>query len=515
MVDPLLASYEAVPYESAAIAASDIGRLEAVAVLHGLTPTPAASARVLELGCASGGNLLSMAYRYPDAQFVGIDLTPGQIGVGQEMIARIGLTNLTLHAMSITDITDAFGMFDYIIAHGVYSWVPPEVQDALLRVCKRNLAPHGVAYVSYNTLPGWHTKLMVRDMMLYHDVAKLSTSERITRALDFIEVLRGNTYDPESFHARELARELAILKRQPHAYLLHEQFEAFNLPIYFAEFAQRASSKELRFLAEAKLADRAYVPTQWAEDAAGAGADLIRLHQYVDFAVGRMFRRTLLCHEGLTTNDRPDASRMMTLQVALLGHRAEGSPTPAGAESYEATDGVTVTTSSAETLAAFRVLERVKPASLSFTELYRRVCDLLSVTAPPGTPIPAGRASTLADSLLACAFAGLIDVTSHASSVQWNASERPLASLVARTTGPSKNFAPNLSHVLIELSPLASFLLPLLDGTNDREQLLWRVTQALDSGAFALAGERPTPSALEASIDLTLTTLAKGGLLEA
>ena len=515
MVDPLLASYEAVPYESAAIAASDIGRLEAVAVLHGLTPVSAASARVLELGCASGGNLLSMAYRYPDAQFVGIDLTPGQIGVGQEMIARIGLTNLTLHAMSITDITDAFGMFDYIIAHGVYSWVPPEVQDALLQVCKRNLAPSGVAFVSYNTFPGWHSKVMVRDMMLYHDHASLPTSERITRALDFIEVLSSNSFDSESFHARELAGELRILRRQPHAYLLHEQFEAFNVPIYFAEFAQRASRKGLRFLAEAKLADRMYVPPQWAQDAAGPEADRIRVNQYVDFAVGRMFRRTLLCHDGLCPSDRPDASRIMPLQVALVGERTEGTSAVDDADSFEATDGVTVTTMSAEMRAAFRVLERVKPASLSFTDLYGRVCDLLSVTVPPGTVVPDGRARTLAESLLACAFAGVIDVTSQVSRVQWQASERPIASRVARATAPSKKFVPNLFHALIELSPVARLLLPLLDGTNDRGQLLGRLSRGLDSGEFSLAGDRLTTSELAESIDLTLTKFAKAGLLEA
>ena len=97
--------------------------------------------RVLELGCTDGGNLLPMAATLPRSSFLGIDLSGRQIAAGQKMIERLGLENVELRQMDIADVGEDFGTFDYIICHGVYSWVPPPVQDKILEICARRLAP--------------------------------------------------------------------------------------------------------------------------------------------------------------------------------------------------------------------------------------------------------------------------------------------------------------------------------------------------------------------------------------
>ena len=83
-------------------------------------------------------------------------------------VDAIGLTNVELKCLSILDVTPEFGTFDYVVCHGVYSWVPAPVREKILDICRRNTTPQGVAYVSYNTYPGWHMRGMIRDMMLYH-----------------------------------------------------------------------------------------------------------------------------------------------------------------------------------------------------------------------------------------------------------------------------------------------------------------------------------------------------------
>src|SRR5690348_8888319 len=162
--DLLLASYDAVPSGGGAIGGTRPDYLAATAKLRGVDAPDVRRCRVLDLGCATGGNLLAMALAFPESSFVGVDLSPRQIAAARSAAREIGVDNVRFESMSITDIDETFGTFDYIVSHGVYSWVPLEVQQKLLEVCSRNLAPDGIAYVSYNTYPGWHLRGLVRDM---------------------------------------------------------------------------------------------------------------------------------------------------------------------------------------------------------------------------------------------------------------------------------------------------------------------------------------------------------------
>src|SRR5262249_13699905 len=143
-------------------------RLATVATLFGMRPAAVDCCRVLELGCAAGGNLIPMAQALPGSSFLGIDLSARQVAEGAKVVAALGLTNVALRRQRILDVDESWGTFDYILCHGVSSWVPAPVQDRILHICSANLAPAGVAYVSYNTYPGWHLSGMIRDMMCYH-----------------------------------------------------------------------------------------------------------------------------------------------------------------------------------------------------------------------------------------------------------------------------------------------------------------------------------------------------------
>jgi hypothetical protein len=168
MSEAATTSYEEVPYPDYIHQYTHPGYVGAVAALFDMRPADPARCRVLELGCCAGANLIPMAYDLPGSEFVGIDLSPGQIDRGRQAVTALGLTNIDLRQGSILDVDHRFGRFDYIVCHGVYSWVPAEVREAIFAVCKANLAIDGVAYVSYKTYPGWHLRGMIRDMMFFH-----------------------------------------------------------------------------------------------------------------------------------------------------------------------------------------------------------------------------------------------------------------------------------------------------------------------------------------------------------
>jgi methyltransferase-like protein len=517
LADPLLASYEAVPYDSRPVGATEIGALEAVALLHGITAPRADRARVLELGCASGGNLIPMAYRYPDATFVGIDLTPGQIALGNSDVAALGLRNITLLAMSLVDITGDFGTFDYILCHGVYSWVPPDVQAAILRVASHNLSAGGLAYISYNTLPGWHVRGMVRDMVMYHDDHSLAPHERVARAKEFVRLLASHGGAKPTPHRLFLLEEKANIETQEDAYFLHEQLEPFNCPLYFSEFVRRADSAGLRYVCEAKLTDAASIPGGWATRA--AGGDAVRAQQYLDFATGRTFRRSLLCHEAATPEAEPRARAVEDLFVALRAEPAMPDPADSArggdVESFALASGAKMTTNNPLILAAFHLLLRVAPEAVPFRELLQRVNDRLSAMETPGLSTTVDRSDPLAHMLLQCAAGGFIELHPYPSPFTHTASVRPIASAIARRRVASAYVVPSLRHAMAEVSEVERVILADLDGTRDRSDLAARLIERVNSGELEVDGALPPREALAQLVDSTLARLASVALLEA
>jgi cyclopropane fatty-acyl-phospholipid synthase-like methyltransferase len=160
--------YDRVRYAGHVLAQAHPNRLATIAMLLGMKPADVARCRVLEVGCGDGMNLIAVALGLPGASCVGIDLAASAIDEGRQVIQELDLKNIALHQRNMMEVDRGMGEFDFIIAHGVYSWVPSDVRDKLLGICKENLAENGVAYVSYNTYPGGHLREMAREMMRYH-----------------------------------------------------------------------------------------------------------------------------------------------------------------------------------------------------------------------------------------------------------------------------------------------------------------------------------------------------------
>ena len=291
-----LDAYDIFPYESIAFPETHPDHLAVLGRLLGLPTATPATAQVLEIGCASGGNVIPMAYHLPAARFLGIDLSASQVATGQRLVQQLELNNVELHQGDILDLGPELGEFHYIIAHGVYSWVPQQVREHLLALAPRLLAPNGLFYVSYNTLPGWRMHGMLRDILMYACPSAETPQGRIATARNALERLRNSLKGLDALSARYLREEIARLEHVHPSYLLFEYLAEHNQPFLFSDFAADADRAGLRYLCDTEL--RTLFPSSYGETISEALApieDGLELEQWLDFVTNRNFRQSVLC----------------------------------------------------------------------------------------------------------------------------------------------------------------------------------------------------------------------------
>lgn len=516
-------TYTEVPYHSDAFSQSSPENLQAVATLFGLTPPDLNQARVLELGCASGGNLIPFAARYPNSTCVGLDLVELQIEQGQALQTKTGVRNLTLKAMSIEDIDSRLGLFDYIVCHGVYSWVPPSVQEAILRVCHDHLAPAGVAYISYNTYPGWKTKEIVRDAMLLRANPATTAQEKLGRAKGMVEFLHQRA-NANSVLKAVLDEALPILNKSGEHYLMHEYLELYNAPCYFKDFLDRAQRHGLVYLGEAEP-HIMFASNYGQETAVPLLAELpdnqIEREQYLDFVSHRTFRQTLLVHApGPQRNDEfaPDC-----LPQLHFGGQFEltGSDTPGVVDVRAQLSGVILHLSDPAQQWLTQTLNAVYPATVAYEPL------ILAVQTGTGQS-PAQCRATVNTLLTYLIVTGGVRYRCEAVIAAQQVSEKPVAIAFEREKARQLPFSPghhslaNVWHDSVFIDRLEYSLLPLLDGTNDHAALTRRISQLVHEGAlyFLQDGQKISDSAkihqrIQSCVTPTLESLLRKGLLVA
>ena len=161
-------AYDRVPYPTATYTQTHVRRLAAMARLFGVNAPDVRTSRVLEIGCGEGANLIGMAVDLPESQFVGIDLSETAIARATDLAKQAGVENVTFRQIDVAELIGRPGECDFVIAQGVFSWVPREVQDKILDLCERVLARRGIAYICYYTNAGCHVREKIAEIMLYH-----------------------------------------------------------------------------------------------------------------------------------------------------------------------------------------------------------------------------------------------------------------------------------------------------------------------------------------------------------
>lgn len=482
---PEFASYEELPYPPYSFPATHIARLAAIGRIFSLPTADPCRARVLELGCGSGVNLLAMAQLYPGAEFVGIDLSSRHIQLAEEARSATGMGNARFLQGDLSGLGGELGKFDYILAHGVYSWVPAEVREAILRLCRESLQPGGVAYISYNCQPGWRMRGVLRDMMRMHTAGLGDIRAKVARSQALIEFLAGSCNE-ETPYGRFLRQELEPLRKADDSYLAHEFLEEENEAFYFTGFLEAAAAHGLAYLGDADPATMPMdnLPPSAAEGLKSLALDFPAAEQALDFVRNRAFRNTLLCHSSAMLQRDIDPAILRDLEVTALA-----TPQMSGWNSettrFSGPNGMEIPVTDRT---AAGILSR-----LAATGRHSRPClEVVEEAVEGQEPAQSGTGGSkfrahIERLLVQNYFRRTIDLTVGPwGMAAGGEKDKPCALPLARWQA-SKGFrVSSQSLEMHEPDPLVGKLIPLCDGTRDRAALVEALTEAVGNGELRI-----------------------------
>jgi methyltransferase-like protein len=497
-------AYDEIIYPTRPHADTHPDRLATIATLFGMTPAPVERCRFLEIACGDAGNLIPMAYGLPGSEFFGFDLAAGPIEMGKEVAARLGLSNVTLSHLDLSDFPQSAGRFDYIVAHGLYSWIPAPVRDRLLAVIAAHLAPHGVAFVSYNVYPGCYIRRMLWEMLKFHTDHLDNPQSRIAEARA-LTALIGSSRDLQGAQGAFLKADLEGLSQREAAHFFHDDLADINDPVYFHQFVDHAAQHDLQFLGESEFKTMGYGGLAQETRQVLSALDPLTREQYLDFVRLRRFRQTLLCRSEVPLERSVSPEKMTRLLLAeppgmrvrvdrSAGHSAD-------AASAEAPTVETAHSPEERVLQAMLdALHDASPRRLELAELMARVG-----ASAEGTTLKRLGSDAFRQLALGAAQAGALELHVHAPALVVEPGERPVASAVARLQIESDTIVTSLCHDSVKLDDAVSpKLLPLLDGTRDRAALRAELAEWLETD-----DERARADAL----DMYLSNLARLALL--
>ncbi len=452
-------------------------RLAAVATFFGMEPPPVGMSRVLEIGCGNGNNLIPMAYAMPGSRFTGIDLAQQPIAAGNRAIAELELRNISLVATDLLAFEPAAGEFDYIIAHGLYSWVPQHVRNRLMAVCREALSPQGIAFISYNAYPGRHVREMLREMMLYHTRGTTEPAERVRKARWFLDfVLNARLLSAE--WAALLDGEAKALLSHGEGGLYHDDLATINDSFYFRDFADHARQHGLQYLGEADFHEM-FDPKgslAWLKN------DLLEREQYLDFLRLRRFRQTLLCRQEVQLNRKPEVDIVERLLFSAPAQTVDG-------DQIEGFHGVRISAKSEAVTRITAALGEMYPLPVSFEDLLPYAGDRIAAQ----------------EILFALVTGGFAAPHVYDFPCEDSVTEKPKASRLVRHQAAQSRYVTSACHHVIELDEIGRHLIQVLDGMRTHAE----IARELSSMTFGASREE-----IQKRLEESLEWFARQGLLE-
>jgi len=468
-MSPAPTSYDQVAYPSLIFWQSHPEVMAVIARLHGIDTPAVERARILHIGGGDGLDAIAIATSYPNADVVNIDIAAEALARGRRWSEAAGLDNVAHELIDILDAADRLqGSFDYIAAHGIYAWVPVEVRAAVMPMIGRLLAPNGVAFVSYNAMPGGYSRLAVHDMLMHRVRHIGDPAERLAIARAFLrDFAKPGDKDQPITTAMKKEAEAALI--QSEGSFFHDIFNQYYAPQPFLAVATDAARNGLRYLGETRGGgfEKGFVTR---EDVGTTEETWLDRLQAQDYATGRYFRSSLFVR----------AETQFSRRAHIEKARAMWASTHA-----TATDATHFKT------------ERI---SVSIADPRRAGMMHQMIAAKPGT-LPVDELAPDSDMLGAlCHYAleGVIDLRTAPPCFTPHAGDRPIASPLARVQvaeGEDRVVALNHHWVTLDTARLKA-LLALLDGTRDRAQLeqAWAASAnddgiSLDQALQILAGK--------------------------
>ncbi|MFK5970814.1 MAG: class I SAM-dependent methyltransferase [Candidatus Marithrix sp.] len=455
-------AFDELPNTSNAMPYTQPDRLATLATLFGMTPPPLTTCNVLELGCCDGSNIIPTAYALPKANIVGIDSSEADIKTGQTTVEALKLANIDLKHINILDIDADFGQFDYIIAHGIFSWVSPEVQAKIFSICEHNLTSNGIAYISFNTKPGWNVNNTISDMMQYLSAPIDDPAVKINQHKALLKFLLDSTKETEDHYESFIGEEVNNLVQLPETFVCKELVEEKNEALYFHQFIQQAKTHNLKYLGDAflhtMLTDSFSAPQKQALQM--FNSDLIVQEQMMDILSNRQFRHTILCHKDIQLSRNLSAELLADLYIT-----SSMQPATDSYEKFENSRG-TISTPKLIVQAALRHLGNEWPRAVAFSELLEQARKDTKSNSTTDQ-------ETITNTLLMGYSKGIIELQSQPTTITTTISEFPQASPLASWQAKHTTKITNLRNEwLIIKNTVCLHLLPYLDGKHSQADLL-------------------------------------------
>ncbi|MHB1353582.1 MAG: methyltransferase domain-containing protein [Thiobacillus sp.] len=460
-----LRSYDELPYDSLPLPETQPDFLAALARLHGFDAPDPTRARILELGCASGGNLIPLAWRWPTSHCVGVELSRVQAETGTDFIRALDLPNVRIVHGDLAALPADLGEFDYIIVHGVFSWVPPAVQDALLALCRRHLSPRGVAYISFNVAAGWRPLEPLRAALLARTGADLPAPARYEAALRVLDELEAQWTDPA------LLKEIAYLRTAAPSYLFHEYLAEFNAPLGFGRFAAHLAAHALRYVAEAGPRHAVVAFDDGGEADARRRAERWRdAEAALDEALATRFRRALVARADASVDPHPARADALSELAFYADLRCDEEIylEQATEQAFVNPAGNTFPVALPVMKAALMILSARYPAAVNYADLHAAAGSvMLDCGAAPKVDDAAFRAA-----LFQLVMAHAVMPTLSAGPAAQDPGSHPRANALARLQARSPGWVVSgRRHVAIDLDAAGRTLLALLDGSRALPEL--------------------------------------------
>lgn len=504
-------AYDVLEYPSLVHPQMHPSRLAAIARLHGVPAASPTNCRLLEVGCGDGLQLITLAMAYPEARFVGVDLSTKAIARGEAMRASLGLDNLQLVVADLLDWNPGAQPYDYVVAHGFYSWVPHAVRQRLLQLCNQHLAPDGIAYISYNALPGSHLRRMLWEILQFHAGTSDDPDASVERARECLELLLLGMPDNTRYRTT-LAGEISDLKtRLDPRVLFHDDLAAINDPFTLDQFMRAAGNHGLGFVAEASYHEMSLHnahPDARAMLEEIARDDLLTKEQYLDFFTGRRFRQTILCRAKANPKASADPGVIAGMQLVTELEPSTEPGTQGGMRFTRRSSGGLETDDKVVQAMLLDCGSR-HPRAIPIPTLLRSA--RMSAESEATYADDMKRAGAF---LLRAFEAGLVELQVDGPGIARSVPTRPLASRLARSqVAAGETRVVSLRPSLVQLDdPVTCTLLLALDGTRDRDAILawmrdhwkWPADGMLGSGGADM---------LQAGLDASLERVAALGLL--
>lgn len=510
---PEATAYDHVLYPNYPYRQSHPDRLSTLAFLMGMEPAPVARCRVLELGCGNGANLLPMACDWPESSFVGIDLAQQPIAQGQTVIETLGLRNIELLPLDVLAFPETMGQFDYIIAHGLYSWVPDGVREQIMALCARHLAPQGVAFISYNTYPGCHVRNIVRDMLRYHVHHAPDAATKISQSRALLKFMAEAQPEGDEY-GQMLRKEVERVLTHAPEHLFHDDLSEHNHPVYFHEFERHAQAHGLRFLSEAEyfMMQADQFPDATIQQLAALGDNVSARQQYLDFLRCRRFRQSLLCRADVAADHQIRPPRLTEVFVTFCGKSNNNAADLATTEpmTFIGDHQSHVTTNHPLAKAALTLLASFWPQALGYADILAGSCTLLD------REEQAEDREQLLDILHGCYGRGLINLHLQRPRMAAKPSLLPTTSPLARYQASMSGPLTSQLHLTVFIAdPLVRRAIELLDGSRSLAALAAQLQQEAQE---LPTSEQPTIAAGDEGlqqVESLVAHLARSGLLMA